>query len=183
MAKNKKLNKCFSIILTLMVTISMMIPSMLMPKSVNAESQEFTPQMESQMKSYIGQSMTCDAYAAIVGRSIFGYSSFPGNWVPNQENWLKQNAEYVGSTTDPTTFPFKDGDIFITNGGTHIGFVIEGKVIHGGIFGKVYFDSIAAWWSGSKDIYGNSGAGAASITVYRVFKDEGFAKLQKVINT
>ncbi len=180
MERKINLKKMASILLTLMVTVSMIMPSMLMPKEVSAESQTFTPQMATQMKSYVGQSMTCDAYAAIVGRSIFGYSSFPGNWVPSQENWLKQNAEYVGSTTDPTTFPFKDGDIFITNGATHIGFVIEGKVIHGGIFGKVYFDSIASWWKGSKDIYGQSGAGAASISVYRVFKDEGYAKLKKV---
>lgn len=89
MAKNKKLNKCFSIILTLMVTISMMIPSMLMPKSVNAESQEFTPQMESQMKSYIGQQMTCDAYAGIVGRSIYQLSGFPGGNVTAERTWLK----------------------------------------------------------------------------------------------
>lgn len=189
MAKNKKLNKCFSIILTLMVTISMMIPSMLMPKSVNAESQEFTPQMESQMKSYIGQQMTCDAYAGIVGRSIYQLSGFPGGNVTAEHTWLKNNAEYVGTTTDPTTFNFKAGDIFVTNGDSHIGFIITsgvgGTVIHGGItygsyYKQVVLDSVARWWSGSKDYYGSSGAGAASITVYRVFKDEGFAKLQKV---
>ena len=180
MERKINLKKYASVLLTLMVTISMMLPSMLVPKEVSAESQEFTPQMATQMKSYVGKSMTCDAYAAIVGRSIFGYSSFPGNWVPNQENWLKQNAEYVGSTTDPATFPFKDGDIFVTNGATHIGFVIEGKVIHGGIFGKVSFTDIPYWWDYSKNIYGQSGAGAASISVYRVFKDEGYAQLKKV---
>ena len=179
MERKINLKKFASVLLTLMVTISMITPSMLTPKEVSAESQEFTPQMATQMKSYVGQSMTCDAYAAIVGRSIFGYSSFPGNWVPNQENWLKQNAEYVGSTTEPATFPFKDGDIFVTNGATHIGFVIEGKVIHGGIFGKVSFTDISYWWDYSKNIYGNSGAGAASISVYRLFKDEGYAKLKK----
>ena len=180
MERKINLKKFASVLLTLMVTISMMLPSMLVPKEVSAESQTFTPQMATQMKSYVGQSMTCDAYAAIVGRSIFGYSSFPGNWVPNQENWLKQNAEYVGSTTEPATFPFKDGDIFVTNGATHIGFVIEGKVIHGGIFGKVSFTDIPYWWDYSKNIYGQSGAGAASISVYRVFKDEGYAQLKKV---
>ena len=178
----RKLNfkKMASVLLTFMVTISMMLPSMFMPKEVSAESQSFTPQMAAQMKSYVGQSMTCDAYAAIVGRSIFGYPSFPGYYVPNQENWLKQNAEYVGSTTEPATFPAKDGDIFVTNGGTHIGFFLEGNVIHGGIFGKVSFTDISYWWDYSKNIYGQSGAGAASISVYRVFKDEGYAKLKKV---
>ena len=180
MERKINLKKLGSLLLTLMITISMIAPSMLVPKEVSAESQTFTPQMATQMKSYVGQSMTCDAYAAIVGRSIFGYSSFPGNYVPNQENWLKQNAEYVGSTTEPATFPFKDGDIFVTNGATHIGFVIEGKVIHGGIFGKVSFTDISYWWDYSKNIYGQSGAGAASISVYRVFKDEGYAQLKKV---
>ena len=179
MERKLNLKKMASVLLTLMVTISMIMPSMLMPKEVSAESQTFTPQMAAQMKSYIGQSMTCDAYAAIVGRSIFGYSSFPGNSVINQANWLSQNAEYIGSTTDPTTFNFKDGDIFVTNRATHIGFVIEGKVIHGGIFGKVSFTSISSWWNVSKDIYGQSGAGAASVSVYRLF-NEGYAQLKKV---
>ena len=179
MERKLNLKKMASVLLTLMVTISMIMPSMLVPKEVSAESQTFTPQMATQMKSYVGQSMTCDAYAAIVGRSIFGYSSFPGYYAPNQENWLKQNAEYVGSTTEPATFPAKDGDIFVTNGGTHIGFFLEGNVIHGGIFGKVSFTDISYWWDYSKNIYGQSGAGAASISVYRVFKDEGYAKLKK----
>ena len=180
MERKLNLKKMASVLLTLMVTISMIMPSMLVPKEVSAESQTFTPQMATQMKSYVGQSMTCDAYAAIVGRSIFGYSSFPGYYAPNQENWLKQNAEYVGSTTEPATFPAKDGDIFVTNGGTHIGFFLEGNVIHGGIFGKVSFTDISYWWDYSKNIYGQSGAGAASISVYRVFKDEGYAQLKKV---
>ena len=180
MERKINLKKLGSILLTLMVTISMIAPSMLVPKEVSAESQTFTPQMAAQMKSYVGQSMTCDAYAGIVGRSIFNLSGFPSGNVTAERAWLNQNAEYVGSTTDPTTFNFKDGDIFVTNGATHIGFVIEGKVIHGGIYGKVSFTDISYWWDYSKNIYGQSGAGAASISVYRVFKDEGYAKLKKV---
>ena len=180
MERKINLKKLGSILLTLMVTISMIAPSMLVPKEVSAESQTFTPQMAAQMKSYVGQSMTCDAYAGIVGRSIFNLSGFPSGNVTAERAWLNQNAEYVGSTTDPTTFNFKDGDIFVTNGATHIGFVIEGKVIHGGIYGKVSFTDISYWWDYSKNIYGQSGAGAASISVYRVFKDEGYAQLKKV---
>ena len=189
MERKINLKKMASVLLTLMVTISMMLPSMLVPKEVSAESQTFTPQMAAQMKSYIGQSMTCDAYAAIVGRSIFGYSSFPGNSVINQANWLRQNAEYVGSTTDPATFNFKAGDIIVTNGNSHIGFIITsgvgGTIIHGGItygpyYKQVVSHSVASWWQGSKDIYGSSGAGAASVSVYRLFKDEGYAYLKKV---
>lgn len=189
MAKNKKLNKCFSILLTLMVTISMILPSMLVPKEVSAESQTFTPQMATQMKSYIGQRMSCDAYAGIVGRNIFNLSGFPSGNVTAERAWLTRNAEYVGSTTDPTTFNFKAGDIIITNGDSHIGFIITsgigGTIIHGGITSGPYYkqvvsDSVARWWQGSKDVYGSSGAGAASISVYRVFKDEGYAQLKKV---
>ena len=180
MERKINLKKMASVLLTLMVTISMMIPSMLVPKEVSAESQIFTPQMAAQMKSYIGQSMTCDAYAGIVGRSIFNLSGFPSGNVTAERAWLTQNAEYVGSTTDPATFPFKDGDVFVTNGDSHIGFIIEGKVIHGGIYGKVSFTNISYWWDYSKNIYGQSGAGAASISVYRVFKDEGYAQLKKV---
>lgn len=180
MERKINLKKLGSILLTLMVTISMMLPSMLVPKEVSAESQTFTPQMATQMKSYIGQSMTCDAYAGIVGRSIYQLPGFPGGNVTAERTWLKNNAEYVGSTTDPATFPFKDGDVFVTNGDSHIGFIIEGKVIHGGIYGKVSFTDIPYWWDYSKNIYGQSGAGAASISVYRVFKDEGYAQLKKV---
>lgn len=180
MERKINLKKLASILLTLMVTVSMILPSMLMPKEVSAESQTFTPQMATQMKSYVGQSMTCDAYAGIVGRSIYQLPGFPAGNVTTEHTWLKNNAEYVGSTTDPTTFPFKDGDVFVTNGDSHIGFFLEGKVIHGGIFGKVDFNPIANWWNYSKNIYGQSGAGAASISVYRVFKDEGYAKLKKV---
>ena len=179
MERKINLKKMASVLLTLMVTISMIMPSMLVPKEVSAESQTFTSQMAAQMKSYVGKSMTCDAYAGIVGRSIYQLPGFPAGNVTTEHTWLKNNAEYVGSTTDPTTFNFKDGDIFVTNGATHIGFVIEGKVIHGGIFGKVSFTSISSWWNVSKDIYGQSGAGAASVSVYRVFKDEGYAKLKK----
>ena len=180
MERKINLKKLGSILLTLMVTISMMLPSMLVPKEVSAESQTFTPQMATQMKSYIGRSMTCDAYAGIVGRSIYQLPGFPGGNVTAERTWLKNNAEYVGSTTDPATFPFKDGDVFVTNGDSHIGFIIEGKVIHGGIYGKVSFTDIPYWWDYSKNIYGQSGAGAASISVYRVFKDEGYAQLKKV---
>lgn len=180
MERKINLKKFASVLLTLMVTISMMLPSMLVPKEVSAESQTFTPQMATQMKSYIGRSMTCDAYAAIVGRSIYQLPGFPGGNVTAERTWLKNNAEYVGSTTDPATFPFKDGDVFVTNGDSHIGFIIEGKVIHGGIYGKVSFTDISYWWDYSKNIYGQSGAGAASISVYRVFKDEGYAQLKKV---
>ena len=180
MEKKINLKKFASVLLTLMVTISMMLPSMLVPKEVSAESQTFTPQMAAQMKSYVGQSMTCDAYAGIVGRSIYQLPGFPGGNVTAEHTWLKNNAEYVGSTTDPATFPFKDGDVFVTNGDSHIGFIIEGKVIHGGIYGKVSFTDISYWWDYSKNIYGQSGAGAASISVYRVFKDEGYAQLKKV---
>ena len=180
MERKINLKKFASVLLTLMVTISMMLPSMLVPKEVSAESQTFTPQMATKMKSYIGRSMTCDAYAAIVGRSIYQLPGFPGGNVTAERTWLKNNAEYVGSTTDPATFPFKDGDVFVTNGDSHIGFIIEGKVIHGGIYGKVSFTDISYWWDYSKNIYGQSGAGAASISVYRVFKDEGYAQLKKV---
>ena len=180
MERKINLKKFASVLLTLMVTISMMLPSMLVPKEVSAESQTFTPQMAAQMKSYVGQSMTCDAYAGIVGRSIYQLPGFPGGNVTAERAWLTRNAEYVGSTTDPATFPFKDGDVFVTNGDSHIGFIIEGKVIHGGIFGKVSFTNISYWWDYSKNIYGQSGAGAASISVYRVFKDEGYAQLKKV---
>ena len=180
MERKINLKKLGSILLTLMVTISMIAPSMLVPKEVSAESQTFTPQMATQMKSYVGRSMTCDAYAAIVGRSIYQLPGFPGGNVTAERTWLKNNAEYVGSTTDPATFPFKDGDVFVTNGDSHIGFIIEGKVIHGGIYGKVSFTDISYWWDYSKNIYGQSGAGAASISVYRVFKDEGYAQLKKV---
>ena len=180
MERKINLKKFASVLLTLMVTISMMLPSMLVPKEVSTESQTFTPQMAAQMKSYVGQSMTCDAYAGIVGRSIYQLPGFPGGNVTAERAWLTRNAEYVGSTTDPATFPFKDGDVFVTNGDSHIGFIIEGKVIHGGIFGKVSFTNISYWWDYSKNIYGQSGAGAASISVYRVFKDEGYAQLKKV---
>ena len=180
MERKINLKKFASVLLTLVVTISMMLPSMLVPKEVSAESQTFTPQMATQMKSYVGRGMTCDAYAGIVGRSIYQLPGFPGGNVTAEHTWLKNNAEYVGSTTEPATFPFKDGDVFVTNGDSHIGFIIEGKVIHGGIFGKVSFTDIPYWWDYSKNIYGQSGAGAASISVYRVFKDEGFAKLKKV---
>ena len=180
MERKINLKKMASVLLTLMVTISMIMPSMLMPKEVSAESQTFTSQMAAQMKSYVGKSMTCDAYAGIVGRSIYQLPGFPAGNVTTEHTWLKNNAEYVGSTTDPTTFPFKDGDAFVTNGDSHIGFFLEGKVIHGGIFGKVDFNPIANWWNYSKNIYGQSGAGAASVSVYRVFKDEGYAKLKKV---
>ena len=180
MERKIKIKKFASILLTLMVTISMIMPSMLVPKEVSAESQTFTPQMATQMKSYVGQSMTCDAYAGIVGRSIYQLPGFPSGNVTAEHTWLKNNAEYVGSTTEPATFPFKDGDVFVTNGDSHIGFIIEGKVIHGGIYGKVSFTDISYWWDYSKNIYGQSGAGAASISVYRVFKDEGYAQLKKV---
>ena len=189
MERKIKLKKLGSILLTLMVTISMIMPSMLMPKEVSAESQTFTSQMAAQMKSYIGQRMSCDAYAGIVGRSIFNLSGFPSGNVTAERAWLNQNAEYVGSTTDPTTFNFKAGDIIVTNGDSHIGFIITsgigGTIIHGGItygpyYKQVVSDSVASWWQGSKDIYGSSGAGAASISVYRVFKDEGYAHLKKV---
>ena len=180
MERKINLKKFASVLLTLMVTISMMLPSMLVPKEVSAESQTFTPQMATQMKSYVGRGMTCDAYAGIVGRSIYQLPGFPGGNVTAERTWLKNNAEYVGSTTDPATFPFKDGDVFVTNGDSHIGFIIEGKVIHGGIYGKVSFTDIPYWWDYSKNIYGQSGAGAASISVYRVFKYEGYAQLKKV---
>ena len=189
MERKVNLKKMASVLLTFMVTISMILPSMLVPKEVSAESQIFTPQMAAQMKSYIGRSMTCDAYAGIVGRSIFNLSGFPSGNVTAERAWLNQNAEYVGSTTDPTTFNFKAGDIIVTNGDSHIGFIITsgvgGTIIHGGItygpyYKQVVSDSVASWWQGSKDIYGSSGAGAASISVYRVFKDEGYAHLKKV---
>ena len=189
MERKINLKKLGSILLTLMVTISMIAPSMLVPKEVSAESQTFTPQMAAQMKSYLGQRMSCDAYAGIVGRSIYQLPGFPSGNVTAERTWLKNNAEYVGSTTDPTTFNFKAGDIIITNGDSHIGFIITsgigGTIIHGGItygsyYKQVISDSVASWWQGSKDIYGSSGAGAASISVYRVFKDEGYAELKKV---
>ena len=189
MERKITLKKFASILLTFMVTISMILPSMLVPKEVSAESQTFTPQMAAQMKSYLGQRMSCDAYAGIVGRSIYQLPGFPSGNVTAERTWLKNNAEYVGSTTDPTTFNFKAGDIIITNGDSHIGFIITsgigGTIIHGGItygpyYKQVVSDSVASWWQGSKDIYGSSGAGAASISVYRVFKDEGYAQLKKV---
>lgn len=186
--RNSIFKKVSTILFALMITISMVIPSVLMPQKAEAASSSFTPQMATQMKSYLGQSMTCDAYAGIVGRSIYNLSGFPSGNVTAEHTWLKNNAEYVGSTTDPTTFNFKAGDIIVTNGDSHIGFILTsgvgGTIIHGGItYGpyhkQVVSDSVASWWKGSKDIYGSSGAGAASISVYRVFKDEGYAQIQK----